>query len=438
MSNAIDAAAAEPEWAAFVAIDWGDQKHCWELQVPGNTNSEKGQLTHTPEALAGWAMQLHARFQGRPIAVCLEQSRGALVYALGQYPHLVLYPVHPTTAAQFRRARHPSGAKSDPGDTKDLLSLLTHHRDCLRRLDPDTPETRKLKILVEQRRQLVDEKTRVSNRITAWLKIYFPQVLDWIDDIDSPLGCDLLLRWPTLEALQRAKPNQLAQFFRQHQSRSQDRIQQRIQEIYAAQPAIRDSAMLEGGPAIVSVWVGVIQACARGIAELDKSIQQSLSAHPDTPLFASFPGVGPALLPRLVAAFGTHRGRFATAADLQRYSGVAPVTEQSGRTKIVRMRHSCPHFVRQTFLEWAAHSIQKSQWARAFYDLKRAAHMGHFAALRALAFKWQRIAFTCWQRGIPYDEQVYLDALQKHRSPVVTRAGWKTVAGFSKLIAQNA
>ena len=117
------------------------------------------------------------------------------MYQLSKYPHLVLYPVHPTTSARFREAFYPSGAKSDPEDTDVLLDLLEHHRHRLRRLDPDTPETRPLQMLVEQRRAWVDEKTRQSNRLTGWLKIFFPQVLDWIDDIDSPLGCDLLDRW---------------------------------------------------------------------------------------------------------------------------------------------------------------------------------------------------------------------------------------------------
>lgn len=106
----------EPEFAALVS----DQP-------------EKGELKHTVEAVHEWAMQLYHRFNGRPVAVALEQSNGALVYQLGKYPHLVLFPVHPNTPAQFRPALHPSGAKSDPRDTGSLLQLLRYHRDSLRR-----------------------------------------------------------------------------------------------------------------------------------------------------------------------------------------------------------------------------------------------------------------------------------------------------------------
>src|SRR5215472_8527771 len=190
--------ASEPEWAAFAAIDWADQKNFWRLLPAGSERQEYGELENTPEAVEVWAATLQQRFGGRPIAVCLEQSRGALVYMLAKYSHLVLFPVHPTTAARYRETFCPSGAKDDPNDTASLLDLLLRHRERLRRLQPDTEETRLLQFLVEERRKLVDEKTRHSNRLTAALKLYFPQILHWFDDLNSSLVADLLQRWPTL------------------------------------------------------------------------------------------------------------------------------------------------------------------------------------------------------------------------------------------------
>jgi hypothetical protein len=48
-----------------------------------------------------------------------------------------------------------------------------------RQLQPDTVETRMLQFLVEERRRTVNEKTRQGNRLTGWLKLYFPQILRW-------------------------------------------------------------------------------------------------------------------------------------------------------------------------------------------------------------------------------------------------------------------
>ena len=165
-------------------------------------------------------MDLQQRFGGRPVAMILEQSRGTLVYMLTKYPHLVLFPVHPTTAARYRETFAPSGTKSDPSDTDSLLDLLLRHRERLRQLHPDTVETRLLHFLVEERRQTVDDKTRQSNRLTDCLKLYFPQILSWFDDVTSPLVGDLLERWPDLEQLQRAHPGTLRKFFHQHNCRS--------------------------------------------------------------------------------------------------------------------------------------------------------------------------------------------------------------------------
>ena len=162
--------------------------------------------------------------------------------------------------------------------------------------------------------------------------------------------------------------------------------------------------------------------------------------HPEERLFASFPSAGPVLVPRLIAAFGTQRDRYATATDLQSLSGIAPVTESSGKQEWVHFRWACSHFLRQTFHEYAAHSIVKSTWARAYYESQIEAKKTHHAAVRALAFKWIRIMFRCWKDGKTYDEQAYAAALRKRNSPLAalfttTAIGWQSSAGFQRLSA---
>ena len=142
MSELSKTTPAEPEWVAFAAIDWANRKHFWRLLPAGSQRYEEGELDNTPEAIEVWATNLQRRFGGRPIAVCLEQSRGPLVYTLTKYPHLVLFPAHPTTAARYRETFSPSGAKSDPHDAASLLDLWVRHRESLRPLQPDTEETR--------------------------------------------------------------------------------------------------------------------------------------------------------------------------------------------------------------------------------------------------------------------------------------------------------
>jgi len=82
-------------------------------------------------------------------------------------------------------------------------------------------------------------------------------------------------------------------------------------------------------------------------------------------------------------------------------------------------RWQCPKFVRQTCAEWASHSIYSSYWAKIFYLNKRESCSSHQAAVRALAFKWIRIVFRCWQDHEPYNKVRYLRALKDRGSPLL-------------------
>src|SRR5262249_44211629 len=121
-------------FAAFIGIDWADQEHAYSLAAAGSTRIERGRLQHNSEALHHWAKQLHQRFAGRPVAIVLEQKRGALVWALQEHSFITLFPINPLTSAKLRQAFFPSGAKSDPLDSDLLLDILRYHRDRLRPL----------------------------------------------------------------------------------------------------------------------------------------------------------------------------------------------------------------------------------------------------------------------------------------------------------------
>jgi transposase len=407
----------ENQFAAFVAIDWADQKHAWMLQVAASPERQSGNIDHTPEAVEVWAAELRLQFGGRAIALAVEQSRGSLVFMLSKYEHLVIFPVHPTTLANYRKSFRPSGAKNDPSDAGLLLDVLILHRDKLRTLKPDTPETRALQFLVEERRKLVEEKTRCSHRITSHLKMYFPQVLDWFDEIGSRIAAEFRQRWPDLDQLQRARPATLRQFFFDHNSRSVQRMTERLDQISRAIPATTDVAVLTSCRAAVVAWAGLLKQLLKAIADYDEQIDRLAREHPDYALMKSFPGAGPVLAPRLIAALGSQRDRYTTAQQIQCYSGIAPVVASSGKQHWVHWRWSCPKFLRQTFQEWALHSIAYSPWARAYYDGQRAKGKGRHTAIRSLAFKWIRILFRCWKDHQPYDESVYQGVLTVRRSP---------------------
>ena len=64
-------------------------------------------------------------------------------------------------------------------------------------------------------------------------------------------------------------------------------------------------------------------------------------------------------------------------------------------------------------------STTKSRWAKAYYQMMLSRKKKPQMAKRALAYKWQRIIFRCWQDRVPYDESRYIARLRETNSPLL-------------------
>jgi transposase len=405
-------------FTAHIGIDWADTKHDVCLQAAGSEVREFDRIAHQVGSIDQWAKSLHQRFGG-PIAVALELAKGPIVYALQKYDFFVLFPINPATLAKYREAFKPSRAKDDPTDAELALDLLLRHPERFAPLKPQSVAMRTLLRLTEQRRELVDDKTRVTNRLGNALKQYYPQALDWFEQRDTILFCDFLHRWPTLSAVKRARRAGLQAFFYAHNGRRPKLIEDRIDSIRTATPLTADMSVIAPYRLQVLVLVEQLRVTLQAIDRFDEQIAAVAATLPDYALFSPLPGAGPHLAPRLLAAFGEQRERFISADEFQKYSGIAPVTERSGNKSWVHWRWQCPTFVRQTFVEWAGQTVNKSFWAGVYYRQQRNKGSSHHAAVRALAFKWIRILYRCWQTGVPYDESTYLNALRRRGSPLL-------------------
>ena len=410
------------EFTAFVGLDWADKKHDICLQAAGCEAREFDRFAHRVTAIEQWALSLHQRFGGR-IAVALELSKGPIVYALQKYDFLVLFPINPSMLAKYREAFKPSRAKDDPTDAELALDLLVRHRERFKPLQPQSEPMRTLAYLVEQRRRLADDKVRYTNRLGSALKQYYPQALDWFADRDTVLFCDFIARWPTLMQVKRARKTSLIAFFRAHNMRFPKLIEKRIYAIKAAAPLTQDGAVITAYKLQAQVLVEQLRVTLQAVRRFDQEIAAITPELPDYALFRALPGAGTTLAPRLLVAFGEQRDRFAGADECQKYFAVAPVTERSGDKTWVHWRWQCSTFLRQTLVEWAGQTINKSFWAGVYYRQQREKGSSHQAAVRALAFKWVRILYRCWQTRTPYDESKYLEALRRRGSPLLKQLG---------------
>ena len=401
---------ATGEFAAYMGLDWANAKHDICLQAANSHQREMTVLEHRPEVIEAWATALLQRFAGGPIAIALELNKGPIVEALRKYDGLVLFPINPMMLARYREAFTPSRAKDDPTDAELQLDLLLRHRDKLKPLAPQSGEMRALSQLVAHRRRLVGDRIRLTNRLTSTLKAYFPHGLEWCPNKDTRLFCDFLSQWPTLKAAQLARRRTLERFFLQHQVRGEQRIRERLDAIKSAVPLTTDEGVVMPHALMAQSLVTQLRVVLEAIERFDQVIAERAQHHPDFALFDASPGAGAILVSRLLVAFGEQRERYGSAEEIQKYAGIAPVMERSGKQSWVHWRCQCPKFLRQTFVEWAAVSIRYSFWARVYYEQQRHKGASHQAAVRALAFKWIRIVFRCWQRGTPYNESTYLAA----------------------------
>ena len=377
-------------------------------------------LETDPEHLHDWLAQLRQDYPQAKIALCLEQPAVNIILFLETYSWITLFPINPITLQKFREAFVTSRAKDDGKDALYLVELLLTHHDKLKSWVPEDGLTRRLQQLVLHRRAVVDERTALTNRLQALLKQYFPQALELCGDfLWRPMATAFLLKWPTLQAVQKAKPTALKTFYHLQGSRSQGLLAQRLECIAHAVPLTDEIGLLDTFALRVQLVCRQLQLVTRTVAQYDAQIAALFPTHPDYAIFQSLPGAGPVLGPRLLTAMGAQRDRYATAAALQRFTGIAPVTKQSGGKRVVHRRYRCPTFQRQSFHEYSNQSILGCRWAAAYYLQQRQGGAPHHTAVRGLAYKWQRIIFRCWQTHTPYADAQYEAALRRRGSPLV-------------------
>jgi transposase len=409
------------EWVALVGLDWGDEKHVYSV-IDRQGQSSCGSVRNAPEPFQEWVHQLRRRYPEGTIVVAIEHGRSGLMYALGMYDFIALVPINPRASKRYRESQRLSGASTDSSDAALIREFAMRHLDRLTLWTPDDAATRKIRRLAEIRRGLVDDRTRFSHQLAAALKDYFPQSLEWFGGETSRLLRAVISRWPTLAQLRKATADQLDAVLRAQRCRNvKARVASLLEKIASAVPFIDDAALIEAQSMYAASVARMIDLFELEVAKYDHAIEAEWAKHPDRALFDSLPGAGRVMAPRLAVAFGRDRSRYHSADEVQCYSGIAPVIEQSGKQKSVRARWGYPTFLHQTFHEFAQASLPKSPWARAVYAEQRSRGAKHHQAIRALAFRWIRILFRLWKTGEVYDESRHLASLTAKQSPVARR-----------------
>lgn len=397
--------------ALFIGIDWADEAHdCYIIDADGNGQHQE--FKQTPEAIEQWIIKMRKLAGGKTIAIMLEQSKGPLIYGLMFRPDVILYPINPKQLASYRESYPGGDSKSDPSDARYLARMLRERISTLKPWIADDEATRRLANLSEQRRKIVNDQVALRQQLIAHLKSYFPLLLELFGNRSQlQLLLAMLARWSDPRKLRRADRRLIDRVLRENGMKKEAAREEIIARIRGSKLLTSDAALIEPLSMVCKLLGKQIEASCKTVAEFDKQIGAGLKAHPDGELFTSLRGAGPTLAARLLCAFGSQKDRWSNAEELASLSGIAPVTRQSGKSRVVHQRWACPAYLKQTFHEFANSARKWCRWTKARYLQLRARGMKHNAAIRKLARSWIRILFRIWQTGERFDCDRYLSGL---------------------------
>jgi transposase len=397
----------------YVGVDWADEAHHAYITDDSGEKLASFPIEHSEKGMNKLQSQVH-KFSRKldNVLFSIETDKGLVTSTIMDWGYTV-YPINPEAVDRYRDRYKSSGVKSDELDACVLANILRTDRSRFQPILCDSELARELKVLTRDRDKLVGDRTRMSNRLTAILKAYYPAALELFSEVAQPITLSFLSKYPTYDDAKKTSFAEFSQFLSENHYPQPKRAREIYQKLQ--QPHLECEEMLVRTKSrLMLVTVSQLQILMDEIKSYEKEIENLLRSHPDWDIFLSLPGSGDILSARFIAEFGDNRDRYEKAIDVQAESGSAPITIQSGKKRYVRFRRSCKKPFRKTIHSFAFCSINECTWAREHYDRQIATGKTHSQAVRSLSNKWMKIIFTLWKRDETYDEDYHLQMKAKH------------------------
>lgn len=389
-----------------IGCDWARSKHDFVLMTADGGIIESRSVAHDPEALDELA-QLVAQHEPIPaeVHVGIESHDGPLLAWLLEQGYTV-YGINPKSAERAREIYRPAGSKDDPGDGYVHAELVRTNRGHFKPLASDSPTTQELRSWYRLRQRQVQQRTAVFQQLRTLLAEWHPALSQLCKDFNAIWQRDLLAECPTHHELRQMHGNRLNAFCRSH--RLGQTTRQRLLNARKAPELFIPPARQEVIRTEILLLVESAQRLVQAIRRIDEKLRQLAAQHPDAEIFQSLPVSGTQTVSALLAAFGEDRENAPAWEVLAARWGVAPITKQSGKSRLVHRRAACDHDVNQSLLFFAFNTAFKDGcWAADYYQRKRAEGKEHYTALRCLAQRWVKILYRIWMNRTPYDEQLH-------------------------------
>jgi len=395
----------------FIGIDWADEKHTIVILDESSIEIASFEIPHSYDGIIEFVERLKQLSIGTENAYCfIETSRGLLVSALLQQGFKV-YPLNPKFVDRQRR---PSGAKTDFIDARLLADIGRKDLPNLRSLKMSSDLIEELRLLTRDQEGLIHAQTRLTNQLIACLKEFFPAALRFFNRIPQLCTLKFLQLYPSSESLVNASKEELIAILISLRHKSPDSKAREILEI-AQQPKIYvPQATAKAKARLASVLIKQLLIIVEELDNYDKAILKLFKQHNDSEIFASLPGAGKRLAPKLLAEWGDDRSLYDSSSSIQALAGTSPVAFQSGKYNKARRRTSCVKPFRNALHEFAWCSVRWEPWAKEYYYRKRKEGKSHHVAIRSLANNWVRIIYALWRKEEKYDSAVFTTSQKKH------------------------
>jgi hypothetical protein len=396
-----------PDYDFVAGIDWGAEAHqLCVLDAAGVVQTER----RVPHSGAGFeeVVKVFAGLGAAParIAVALEMPRGAIIDTLLAHGFHV-FALNPKQLDRFRDRHTVAGAKDDRRDAFVLADALRSDRPAFRHVHAEDPRVTQLREVSRLHAELAEEHTRLSNRLRDQLQRFFPQLLALCPAADEGWLWSLLERAPTPAAAQRLRPGTLRALLAEHRIRRF--TTEALSAVLHAAPLPAAAGTVAAAAEHVALLLPRLRLVHEQRARCERRLEELLQdlasgdrrEHRDVTVIRSVAGIGIVV----AATMLTEASEALAHRDyqmLRTHAGSAPVTRQSGKTRLVSMRRSCNTRLRAAVFHWARNSIRLDARARAQYDRLRQRH-GHARALRGVADRLLAMLTAMLTTGTLYD-----------------------------------
>jgi transposase len=388
----------------WCGIDWGGRFHYLCVLDDNGQQLVSRKIAHTVDGLAA-LVEVIAALAGS-VRIAIERAEGLLVEYLQQHCDAEIYCVSPKVSARARERYRMAAAKSDEFDALVLADTLRHQHAQWRSLATPSSLLAELTAISRDRQRILDMQVDTENRLRAILEAYHPAPLHLFSSLDRDITLTFIRTYPTPERAGRISVARMGAFTSRHGYTGRQKAETLVDRMHPHLLSASDGT-IAGKALAAKAFADQLALLNNHLRVHDKRLSELLDAHPDTPIFTSFPGIGPVTAGVLISEMGEARDRFPTASTLLAETGLAPVTKASGRTRQVRFRYAANRRMRHAIDWWMFVATREDPWSADIYQQARAAGQPHHRALRGLGARWVRILWRCWHDHATYEPTIH-------------------------------